>query len=146
MKYLFLLLSFLFFSSSCNKVIDCGEGAIVIRVVNQSEIDFDSLKFTVGVDIDATIELVFTDLDAGETSNDHYLDQIEVMYYDEESEYVFFTNWIKGITGENELFESGFGFCGTGLINEYTNSGIYEAVITGVDMDNKRMTISQLRK
>jgi len=75
-------------------------------------------------------------------NKDHYLDQIEIMYYEEESEYVFFTNWIKGISGENELFETGFGFCGTGLIFEYTKSGIYEAVITDVDIDNKRMTLT----
>jgi len=146
MKYLFVILSLVIISSSCNKVIDCGEGAVVIRVVNQSEMDFDTISLAVRLETDEILDLVFTDLDAGDTSKDHYLDQIEIMYYEEESEYVFFTNWIKGISGENELFETGFGFCGTGLIFEYTKSGIYEAVITDVDIDNKRMTLTQVRK
>lgn len=145
MRYLFLILM-VAVMFSCEKVIDCGFGAVSIRVINESDIDFDTIRFEVSIAYEQTVELIFTDVKTGQSSDYYYLHQLDVMYYEDESEYVYFTNYLYGVAEDQNLFETGFGFCGTGLTFDTTNSGKFKAVITGIDLENKHMFIQQMRE
>jgi hypothetical protein len=144
MRYLLVLLIGLSFLFSCkNTIID--HLGVAVRVVNNSDIDFDTLRFQVSVDSFNSHELIFTDLNAGEKSDVVLLDQLEYMYYDESSEFIFFSNLFYGITEDQTLYETGYGFCGTGLMFKTVYEGGFEATITGTDEENNRMYITQER-
>ena len=144
MKYLlFILLGSSFLFSCQERVID--HLGVAVRIINESDTDFDTLRFQVTVDSFNSHELIFTNLDAGSKSDYQLLDQMEYMYYDEDSDFIFFSNMFYGITTDQTLFETGYGFCGTGLHNKTVYEGIFEARITGTDKYHQRMYINQER-
>ena len=146
MKYLILVISIIFLAS-CTENKECGFGDLSIRVVNKSSIDFDTLKFTVVVGAEESRELVFTNLESGKESDCIHLNQLAYYYYDDSpahDRYIYFSNYFTGKSADEILFETGYGFCGTGLLTNLVSSGQFEAVITDVDLDKNQMFIEQL--
>ena len=144
MKYLpFIFIGSLILLSCQNRVID--HLGVAVRVINQSDTDFDTLRFQVTVDSFNSHELIFTNLESGSKSDYKLLDHLEYMYYDDDSDFIFFSNLFYGITEDQTLYETGYGFCGTGLQDKTVFEGTFEATITGTDIENQRMYISQER-
>jgi hypothetical protein len=144
MKYLlFLLIGSSLWLSCEQKVID--HLGVAVRVSNQSDTDFDTLRFQVTVDSFNSHTLIFTDLEAGSNSDCKFVNQLEYMYYDDNANSVFFSNLFYGITDEQTLFETGYGFCGTGLKIKTVYEGAFEATVTGTDKENHRLFIDQER-
>jgi hypothetical protein len=145
MKYLILVLTaFLLFA--CEKAIDCGEGSVSLQVINHSDVDFDTIRFSVATDLEHTRDIVITDLGAGDSSAHQYLDQLNYMFYEDQSEFLFFTNYWYGVTHEDTLYGTGYGFCGTGLQNITVSQGTFIAEITGIDEENGILLITQYKE
>lgn len=146
MKYLILFISIIFLAS-CTENKECGFGDLSIRVVNKSKIDFDTLKFSVVVGAEDSRELIFTNVESGKESDCIHLDQLAYYYYEDSpshDRYIYFTNYFTGKSKDEILFETGYGFCATGLLTNLVSSGEFEAIITDVDLDKNQMYIDQL--
>jgi len=144
MKYLIFLLAFSFFLSCKDAVIPEIDN-IGIRVINDSEIDFDTLRISIFSSEQQYEDLLFLDIEEGETT--FYLPIEELSYYHYgDNTYIYFSNYFIGSTEEDRLFASGYGFCGTGLITETVTEGNFTARITGIDEDNNWMFIEQIRE
>lgn len=114
-----------------------------IQVINNSDLDFDSLSFSINSGGE-TIDLLFLDLEVGEKSPYRYFETLEYVYYNEEI--IYFSNYFIGKTANDQFLETGWGFCGTGLYFENTDKGKFKAVISDVDLINKRMLIEQIKE
>lgn len=144
MKYFFL--SFVVLAMfACENTYDCSEGNVCLQVLNHSSVNFDTLLFNVSTDAEHLQEIVITDLDAGESSSIQYLDQLNYMYYDEQTDYLFFTNSWQAVSSEGTYYGSGYGFCGTGLQNKTVDEGNFYAEITGIDDENNVVFITQTK-
>ena len=145
MKHCIIFLLPILFTYSCTKTNPEFEDGVRLEVVNETNLDFDTIRFNVGAHYEEPITLIFTDVDNQRTSNPVYLESLDIMYYEGDSEFIYFANYFYGVAGSNKLYETGFGFCGTGLIFDTVEEGSFRAIITGVDEENKRMFISQRR-
>ena len=111
-------------------------------MINNSEVDLDSLSFDISTLDQQPLKLVFTKLDKGEKSKYQYVESLHYVYYSEEE--LFFTNYFVGKTGNDQLLEVGWGFCGTGLYSKTVSEGKFSAIILETDPVNNRMLIEQL--
>jgi hypothetical protein len=142
MKFLTILLAGMIFMASCTKTND-PEMGVGIRVINQSNTDFDSIILQLDTGMENYHEILFTNIRAGNTSDPKYLDQLVYVHYEENTDWIYFTNFVSGVTSNNTLLGTGYGFCGTGLVWQSVTEGDLILTITGVDLENKVLFMEQ---
>ena len=148
MRYIVVLTLLLPFLMACDSSLFSDGSGVGIRVVNETDIDFDTIRFAASVGALQESELRFIDVDGGVSTAYRQYEKLDYIYYESDGKEldIYLSNYFVGASGHVQYTGIGFGFCGTGLSTASVTEGNFSIVITGADPENKSLYIRQVRE